>query len=249
MGMSVVSHYFKQKLRRSKRVTSLTLMRQLFVITGGFLILGGIFAPSTHARANILEPNKPVLAPVEANQDKLNSLKKTFEVKKDLVQEKEAVYKEVAQEVAKVEETKNSLSAEVQSIKSELQVLEARLAEKKRLEALRIVKVGATVAGNTYAPGYCTWYVKSKRPDLPNMMGNANSWYASAKANGFKTGTIAKTGAVGVSFQGPMGHVVYVEQWYPNGTVRVSEMNFKGLYQISSRTVPESEFVYIYEKT
>jgi surface antigen len=241
--------YIKQKLRRSKRITSLTLLRQLFLIIGGFLILGGVFAPSTEARANILEPNQPVLAPIEANDNKLDTLKQTFEVKKGLVEEKQQIVEVAVKEANKIAETKETLAEQVADAKEEIAVLQAKLAEKKRLEALRIVNVGASVPGNTYAAGYCTWYVKSKRPDLPNRMGNANLWYGSAKANGYKTGTMAKTGAVGVSFNGPMGHVVYVEQWYPNGTIRISEMNFAGLYQITSRVVPESEFVYIYEKT
>src|SRR5690606_9688951 len=34
----------------------------------------------------------------------------------------------------------------------------------------------ASSAGNTYAYGYCTWWVKTKRPDLPNQLGNAGAW-------------------------------------------------------------------------
>lgn len=97
-------------------------------------------------------------------------------------------------------------------------------------------------AGNTYAPGYCTWYAKSRRPDLPNRMGNAISWVSSAAARGFATGSTPRAGAIGQRGN----HVVYVESVNGDGTVTVSEMNYHGLYVVSSRTAPASSFMYIY---
>lgn len=97
-------------------------------------------------------------------------------------------------------------------------------------------------AGNTYTPGYCTWYAKNRRPDLPNRLGNASSWVASAAAQGFATGTTPRSGAIGQ--QG--NHVVYVESVNGDGTVTVSEMNYRGLFIVSSRTVAASTFRYIY---
>jgi surface antigen len=98
------------------------------------------------------------------------------------------------------------------------------------------------VSGNTYAPGYCTWYAKNRRPDLPNNLGNADTWFARAAAQGYATGYAPRAGAIG---QRGM-HVVYVERVNGDGTVTVSEMNYYGLYVVSSRTVPASYFVYIY---
>lgn len=103
-------------------------------------------------------------------------------------------------------------------------------------------RVVTSSAGNTYAPGYCTWYAKSRRPDLPNRMGNAISWTSSAAANGYSTGSVPRAGAIGQ--QG--NHVVYVEGVNSDGSVTVSEMNYRGLYVISSRTVPAETFTYIY---
>jgi surface antigen len=97
-------------------------------------------------------------------------------------------------------------------------------------------------AGNTYASGYCTWYVKNKRPDLPNNLGNADTWVARAAAQGIPTGTTPQVGAVG---QRNM-HVVYVEQVNADGTIVISEMNYQALYTITQRTVPAGTFTYIY---
>lgn len=103
-------------------------------------------------------------------------------------------------------------------------------------------RVRGATAGNRYIRGYCTWYAKNRRPDLPNNLGNANTWVARAAAQGIPTGSTPKAGAIGQ--QGM--HVVYVERVNGDGTVTVSEMNYKGLGVISSRTVPASSFKYIY---
>ena len=99
-----------------------------------------------------------------------------------------------------------------------------------------------SVAGNTYTPGYCTWYAKNMRPDMPNNLGNANTWVYRAAAQGMATGSAPRAGAIGQ--QGM--HVVYVQSVNGDGTVTVSEMNYKGLYVVSTRTVPASTFMYIY---
>lgn len=97
-------------------------------------------------------------------------------------------------------------------------------------------------SGNRYVAGYCTWYVKNRRPDLPNDLGNAITWVSRAAAQGIPTGSTPRVGAVGQ--QG--NHVVYVESVNSDGTVTVSEMNWRGLYVQSTRTVPASSFRYIY---
>ncbi len=97
-------------------------------------------------------------------------------------------------------------------------------------------------AGNTYYAGYCTWYAKERRPDLPNNLGNADQWVSRAQAQGIATGSAPSAGAIGQ--QGM--HVVYVESVNGDGTVTISEMNYQGLYVTSTRTVPAGSFMYIY---
>jgi peptidoglycan DL-endopeptidase CwlO len=97
-------------------------------------------------------------------------------------------------------------------------------------------------AGNTYTAGYCTWYVKNRRPGLPNNLGNANTWVARASAQGMATGSTPRPGAVG---QRGM-HVVYVESVNGDGTVTISEMNLRATYEVTTRTLPASYFTYIY---
>ena len=99
------------------------------------------------------------------------------------------------------------------------------------------------VAGNGYVPGNCTWYVKNRRADLPNNLGNGGSWVANASARGFATGTAPAAGAVAEQ----PGHVAYVESVNGDGTVNISEMNYAGgLGQVHYRTAPASMFRYIY---
>lgn len=177
--------------------------------------------------------------------------KKVADNKQDL----ESKRRETQAVEKKVEES----AKEIQHIKSEIEELKSKIAEKKaekerkkREAASRTVSIGkyaANSAGNGYAAGNCTWYVKSRRPDIGSYWGNANQWIASAQAAGFSTGSAPKQGAIGVSFEGYYGHVVYVESVSEDGsTVNLSEMNAKGLGVISSRTAPASSFQYIYSR-
>lgn len=100
---------------------------------------------------------------------------------------------------------------------------------------------------NTYDYGYCTWYVKNRRgASLPNGLGNANTWYARASASGMAVGSYPRIGAVGTTTRGTLGHVVYVESVNGDGSIEISEMNYKGWGVQSSRTASASDFLYIY---
>lgn len=98
--------------------------------------------------------------------------------------------------------------------------------------------------GNTYARGYCTWFVKNQLSWIPNGLGNANTWAFRASSYGlgvYKTPTV---GSVAQTSSGPLGHVAIVVG--VNGDqVTVQEMNYRGWNVISSRTVSASSFVYI----
>lgn len=97
-------------------------------------------------------------------------------------------------------------------------------------------------SGNTYYAGYCTYYAKQRRPDLPNNLGNADTWVSRARAQGIPTGSVPKVGAIG-----QLGmHVVYVERINGDGTILISEMNWVGRGIVSQRTVPANSHMYIY---
>lgn len=97
-------------------------------------------------------------------------------------------------------------------------------------------------SGNGYVAGYCTWYVKNRRPDLPNNLGNASSWVSRASSQGLSTGSTPAVGAVGQRGN----HVVYVESVNDDGTITITDMNHEALYEITTRVVSASDFRYIY---
>ena len=102
--------------------------------------------------------------------------------------------------------------------------------------------VAQNSSGNTYAYGWCTWYVKSRKPNIPNTWGNASQWLGNAQASGYGTGSAPVAGAIGVAG----GHVVYVES-VSGGNVSISEMAYAGgIGVVHYRTVPASSFYYIY---
>ena len=97
---------------------------------------------------------------------------------------------------------------------------------------------------NTYSPGYCTWFVASRRP-VPSGWGNARNWLANARAAGFATGSVPRVGAIAWTGVGAMGHVGLVTG--VNGSqVTITEMNYAGFGVVSSRVANASEFGYIY---
>lgn len=104
-------------------------------------------------------------------------------------------------------------------------------------------KVASSSAGNTYYYGYCTWYAKQRRPDLPNRLGNGGQWAANAAAQGYATGSSPRAGAIAET----TGHVAYVESVNGDGTIVISEMNGPaGWGVVGTRTVPASQYRYIY---
>ncbi len=40
---------------------------------------------------------------------------------------------------------------------------------------VKVTRYAGNASGNNYAAGNCTWYVKSRRADIPNNLGNANT--------------------------------------------------------------------------
>ena len=236
-----------------KRIPVFTPQALVIVLASVFLV--GFTTP-VHAQA--LDNPKPsalftepkTMSPLQENEIKIEKLKVEFKTQQQLIEDKKDDVQKAQEDAEKVLQVKNETASTVEGLKAQIADLQARLAEKKRLEALRIVpasRYASDSAGNTYAGGNCTWWVKSKRPDLSNGLGNANTWYARAQAMGYKTGTMAKTGAVGTTTAGWLGHVVYVEKWLGDGKILISEMNFAGTYSQRERVADESEFVYIYE--
>lgn len=102
-------------------------------------------------------------------------------------------------------------------------------------------------SGNRYAFGYCTYYAFGKRAaagrPIGSNWGNATTWAALARASGF---AVDKSPRAGDVFQtsggwGGYGHVGYVEQVNPDGSIFVSEMNYAGWNRVSSRTIDASQ--------
>ncbi len=154
----------------------------------------------------------------------------------------------------KLEDPDHLLPGVVLTIPNSDEVLEARIqpvdiparAASSQSSAPRARVSAATPRGssdgNRYVAGYCTWYVKNRRPDLPNNLGNAATWVSRAAAQGLATGSTPATGAVGQKGN----HVVYVESVNGDGTINISDMNYQALYVVTHRTVPANQFSYIY---
>jgi surface antigen len=114
-------------------------------------------------------------------------------------------------------------------------------------------------AANPFPVHQCTWWAYEKRPDIFNYAKahgdrntwNGGQWLANATAAGELTGKTPQAGALGVFLpyrhgSYGYGHVFYVESVNPNGTITISEYNWRPL-SFGTRTIPASEpdgFIY-----
>lgn len=82
-----------------------------------------------------------------------------------------------------------------------------------------------------YIPGQCTsyaaWYLQQKGID-PSGLGNAKTWATNAAQKGMNVTDTPQSGDVVVwPTLGSMGHVAVVDSVNPDGTINVSEQNYK----------------------
>jgi surface antigen len=135
------------------------------------------------------------------------------------------------------EETKVEVIQEVKTkVETKIEVPEQRVVEPR--EVARISDY------NGYAYGYCTYFAKQQRPDLPDNLGNAGSWFYNAQAMGLPTGQVPIVGSVVVTNEGYVGHVAIVTQVNPF-SFNVREMNYSGWNTISTREIENNSSVIV----
>lgn len=105
----------------------------------------------------------------------------------------------------------------------------------------QVTTSAVTSFGNSSFPfGQCTYYVATRRN--VTWSGNAWQWFGNAQAAGLATGQQPRAGAIMVSWESAIGHVAYVEAVTPDGSFRVSEMNYGGYgSHVTSRTIRVSD--------
>lgn len=97
---------------------------------------------------------------------------------------------------------------------------------------------GKAGTGHRFPYGYCTWYIAQRR--YVPWGGNAGTWLYHAKSMGYKTGKAPAKGAIVVTTDNARyGHVALVEK-VGDGTITVSEMNYKGWGKTNTRVIPTS---------
>lgn len=98
--------------------------------------------------------------------------------------------------------------------------------------------------------GQCTWYVYNRfsqlgKPIKQSPMGNGGEWAGYAQRYGYGVSRVSRAGTamcfpsgVGGASRN-YGHIAFVEKVNEDGSVVVSEMNIKGEFIISTRTIPK----------
>ncbi len=107
---------------------------------------------------------------------------------------------------------------------------------------------------SSYPVGECTWGVKSQLSWVGPYWGDAKQWLASARAEGFNTGSIPREGAIAVWTGGYYGHVAVVTAVQSSTSIQVVESNYMGRRYIGNHrggyfnptTTSEGAVYYIY---
>ena len=99
--------------------------------------------------------------------------------------------------------------------------------------------------GGPYGRGQCTqwaWYMRQQAGrGIPSSWGNANTWAARARADGYLVDRNPEPGAIFQTSSGWYGHVGYVEDVNPDGSIVASEMNYNyRTYMAIRSTIPAS---------
>lgn len=100
---------------------------------------------------------------------------------------------------------------------------------------------GVDANSGGYAPGNCTAYAYYRRAQIgrpvPSQLGNAYTWATQARAFNYVVNSNPEVGAVIQSGN----HVGVVEEIYPNGDLRITDMNYGyRLYNLAERVIPAS---------
>lgn len=107
-------------------------------------------------------------------------------------------------------------------------------------------------SSNTYAAGWCTWWVAQRRIEigrpLPSGLGNANTWLGRASAYGLPV--VYGQPAVGAVVYPSYNHVAFVERVNADGSIVISEMGWNyTAWNRNTRTLSASaaaSYGYIY---
>ncbi|ARJ51211.1 LysM peptidoglycan-binding domain-containing protein [Staphylococcus lutrae] len=83
---------------------------------------------------------------------------------------------------------------------------------------------------NLYDWGQCTWHVFNRRAEtgqpISTFWWNADHWAANAAGDGYTVDHHPTVGSIMQNYDGPIGHVAYVERVNPDGSILISEMNY-----------------------
>ncbi|MCG1010538.1 CHAP domain-containing protein [Salinicoccus sp. ID82-1] len=130
-----------------------------------------------------------------------------------------------------------------------------RQTERGLIGTLEYTLLPDPMATNFYDAGECTFYVfnkvKANGEMIETSWRNAEFWAARAKTDGYTVNDEPAEGAILQTSRGEIGHVAYIETVNEDGSIDISEMNYREPYEVTERTITADridEYAYIHPK-
>jgi len=119
-----------------------------------------------------------------------------------------------------------------------------KLKQKQIAERSKLAISQRSVYENGWGRGHCTSYVAEiyglkHGSGQGEWRGNAKEWLSQAEKNGYQVKESPEIGAIYVSNESQYGHVAVVKAVNNDGTITITEMNYKGVGVVSERTVDQ----------
>lgn len=223
----------KSKNKKNNLIHNLITVLSIPVGVGGIIvlfILAGFFGEAGGAKAAISIPENLELA-----RDIINDIS-------PIISEAKVDPSSATLALAPEGYLNKPLVTETQITREETRVQRPVLkttSQKKSSQTTTLKTAAIGTNAHKFPYGYCTYYVAQKR-FIP-WSGNAISWLSNARAYGYETGDTPRVGAIVATTEGgATGHVAMVDQVNSDGTITISEMNYRGFGVISSRTISVS---------
>ena len=145
-----------------------------------------------------------------------------------VAEEKAYLEKKESEKAIVASSANTSLAQEVAAVSPVANVVDTVSANSEYVAPKPANRPRYSTTATSYPIGECTWGVKTLAPWAGDYWGNGAQWATSARADGFRTGSVPQVGSIICWDDGGYGHVAVVTAVESATRIQVSESNYNG---------------------